>query len=310
MTTPTMDWPAIRAELERYNNVFPQAAVEAVMQAPEQAIPHLVQELADCAANPQPRLDPNDTWMLHLYALYLCATLRVEAAYPHLLNLAQLDTETLDEVLGDHVTEGLPRALAATCPAGAEGELIALAQNQRCDIWVRSGALRALTLRVLEGDYPREALHGWLVVTANAEAQRMRDEGITGDIHGEGGMLTWLEIALAEIGAGDQLDTVRSWFDDKLIDEEIEGWKGAQNDLSRDWATCLEQELDHGWGYPSDIVAEMGRWACFSDEDDDEEDDEEAGPPQTPFVRAEPKLGRNDPCSCGSGKKYKKCCGA
>ena len=27
-------------------------------------------------------------------------------------------------------------------------------------------------------------------------------------------------------------------------------------------------------------------------------------------VRAEPKLGRNDPCPCGSRKKYKKCCGA
>jgi hypothetical protein len=26
-----------------------------------------------------------------------------------------------------------------------------------------------------------------------------------------------------------------------------------------------------------------------------------------PYVRAEPKLGRNDPCWCGSGKKYKKC---
>ncbi|MBF0255135.1 MAG: YchJ family protein [Gammaproteobacteria bacterium] len=26
--------------------------------------------------------------------------------------------------------------------------------------------------------------------------------------------------------------------------------------------------------------------------------------------RASPKLGRNDPCSCGSGKKFKKCCGA
>jgi hypothetical protein len=26
-----------------------------------------------------------------------------------------------------------------------------------------------------------------------------------------------------------------------------------------------------------------------------------------PFVRSEPKLGRNDPCWCGSGKKYKKC---
>ena len=27
-----------------------------------------------------------------------------------------------------------------------------------------------------------------------------------------------------------------------------------------------------------------------------------------PTVRAEPRVGRNDPCPCGSGKKYKKCC--
>jgi len=29
---------------------------------------------------------------------------------------------------------------------------------------------------------------------------------------------------------------------------------------------------------------------------------------KTPFVR-EQKIGRNDPCPCGSGKKYKQCCG-
>jgi preprotein translocase subunit SecA len=29
-----------------------------------------------------------------------------------------------------------------------------------------------------------------------------------------------------------------------------------------------------------------------------------------PVRRAEPKVGRNDPCPCGSGKKYKKCHGA
>lgn len=28
------------------------------------------------------------------------------------------------------------------------------------------------------------------------------------------------------------------------------------------------------------------------------------------FVREGPKIGRNDPCPCGSGKKWKKCCGA
>ena len=36
-------------------------------------------------------------------------------------------------------------------------------------------------------------------------------------------------------------------------------------------------------------------------------------PSMSDFVRADPryrKTGRNDPCPCGSGRKYKKCCGA
>jgi preprotein translocase subunit SecA len=35
----------------------------------------------------------------------------------------------------------------------------------------------------------------------------------------------------------------------------------------------------------------------------------EASAPKQP-VLAKEKVGRNDPCPCGSGKKYKKCCGA
>ena len=31
---------------------------------------------------------------------------------------------------------------------------------------------------------------------------------------------------------------------------------------------------------------------------------------QSPFVRGERKVGRNEPCPCGSGKKYKHCHGA
>lgn len=31
--------------------------------------------------------------------------------------------------------------------------------------------------------------------------------------------------------------------------------------------------------------------------------------PQNPLIRATPKIGRNDPCICGNGRKYKKCCG-
>ncbi|MCL2321004.1 MAG: DnaJ domain-containing protein [Oscillospiraceae bacterium] len=52
----------------------------------------------------------------------------------------------------------------------------------------------------------------------------------------------------------------------------------------------------------------------YDDEDDYDEDDEasfsafdEMG--NVPYVKAGPKIGRNEPCPCGSGKKYKNCCG-
>ena len=48
------------------------------------------------------------------------------------------------------------------------------------------------------------------------------------------------------------------------------------------------------------FVKEGGRW-YFSDSE---------VPDQKPVVREEPKTGRNDPCPCGSGRKFKKCCGA
>jgi len=32
-------------------------------------------------------------------------------------------------------------------------------------------------------------------------------------------------------------------------------------------------------------------------------------PPKQPFVRKGRKIGRNEPCPCGSGKKYKHCHG-
>jgi hypothetical protein len=51
---------------------------------------------------------------------------------------------------------------------------------------------------------------------------------------------------------------------------------------------------------------------------EDEAEDDGSGPgwdgpdapePVAPIVRDAPKIGRNDPCPCGSGKKHKKCCG-
>jgi SWIM/SEC-C metal-binding protein len=45
------------------------------------------------------------------------------------------------------------------------------------------------------------------------------------------------------------------------------------------------------------------------DKPEDVSDMDRALRPPEP-VTADPKVGRNDPCSCGSGRKFKKCCAA
>jgi SWIM/SEC-C metal-binding protein len=56
---------------------------------------------------------------------------------------------------------------------------------------------------------------------------------------------------------------------------------------------------NHGWYYI--IGIEM-------DKPEDLSDLEKALNPPQPLIAE--KIGRNDPCPCGSGKKFKKCCGA
>lgn len=63
------------------------------------------------------------------------------------------------------------------------------------------------------------------------------------------------------------------------------------------------------------LEAEMDQYNNIMDFEDDWTDDElenfmlQELKKREPYVKTEPKIGRNDPCPCGSGKKYKKCCG-
>jgi len=58
----------------------------------------------------------------------------------------------------------------------------------------------------------------------------------------------------------------------------------------------------------ADWLYELPKWENIFDEDKRKDLFKEARSMYT-VVRAEKKVGRNDPCPCGSGKKYKFCCG-
>jgi hypothetical protein len=84
-----------------------------------------------------------------------------------------------------------------------------------------------------------------------------------------------------------------AWLEDSAHDDEFfEAWYAAHgSDDFDDEAPWDDDGLDDG---------ELGL-------DDDLEGGFDDGPAET-IVRHDEKVGRNDPCPCGSGKKYKKCC--
>lgn len=85
-------------------------------------------------------------------------------------------------------------------------------------------------------------------------------------------------------------DDATEWLQLRIIDREEGG--------SADTRGMVEFVADFRGGQlheRSRFAREEGRW-CYVDG--------EILPPLPA-----PKAGRNDPCPCGSGKKYKKCCG-
>lgn len=77
---------------------------------------------------------------------------------------------------------------------------------------------------------------------------------------------------------------------------------------TREW---MSEDFDPVLFDPSAVVfseaSDFSPWD--EEEDEDEESDDFRYINDQPYI-APPKIGRNEPCPCGSNKKYKKCCGA
>jgi preprotein translocase subunit SecA len=54
---------------------------------------------------------------------------------------------------------------------------------------------------------------------------------------------------------------------------------------------------------------EHAQGSAMADEETQEQPEADPADNAEPYVRQAPKVGRNDPCPCGSGKKYKQCHG-
>lgn len=86
-----------------------------------------------------------------------------------------------------------------------------------------------------------------------------------------------------------------------------QGGEGDEQGWVEFRATALVEERLLVLRERSRFVRDAGVWRYVDGECIEEE--KPAPPPAAPAPAKKGKVGRNDPCPCGSGKKFKKCCG-
>ena len=303
-----MEVTEILSRFERFNKKFEREAVEAAVARKEEVTPELLRVLERIADPAEAkRLDVEDDYMAHLYAIYLLAQFRETRAFPLVLRIAQLDGDLLDSLLGDFITESFGNVLASVC-AGKVEEIQSLIENADADEWVRGAALGSLVTLVGAGIRSREEVLDYF---ASLFRGKLTDKN----------EIVWSDLVVYSVDLyGTQLvGDIERAYAESLIDEMMIGL----DDVHRDFAKGKEWALGRLASHPhrhlvDDTVKEMAWWDCFKEKKPRTAREEsrllDAANPTgeswlAPYKRTGPKMGRNDPCLCGSGKKYKKCCG-
>ena len=118
--------------------------------------------------------------------------------------------------------------------------------------------------------------------------------------------------AVADLPAPELLDHLRRAYADGLADEAVADLAELEK-VMREPDPWARRDIN----LVNDTVADLEGWACFQPREPQRKAAVKPAPsapahhePRLVPPRSSPKVGRNDPCPCGSGKKHKKCCGA
>ena len=217
------------------------------------------------------------------------------------------------EMLGDGITETLAKILAGLFD-GDDEPLRALITDTKVDLFVRAAALRAMGTLCFDRRIDRETFAAFL---------RQLDEEKLLPEDADFLWYVWMGV-IGVLGMADLAPRVRAAFADERIPSDLAGEKELDRLLHAASARPDDRErlAEEEMGTIEDVLAELEVYPPWEDGDADEATDDDllqwaaedltsdlapdlaSRPVHNPFR----DVGRNDPCPCGSGKKFKKCC--
>lgn len=281
-----------------YGTKYPEKEFEILCANKEAAIPYLRDAIKTAVKE---GYDLDQKYSLHFYAMYFLAQFQDRECFPDMMKLMCLPEETLDYLIGDALTEHANDILYNTY----NGNLNLLKQTI-CDVSVNEYA-RSAMLDVM----------GQLYLDQQLERQEFL-EFLRGLVYQKKTLGEYIYIKLGYTICNchfvEMLPEIRQLYKDGRMDV----WgAGDYNEYVDDMFQY--QEKDKAFcSSPIDAAKLLKGWASLFEDPSDKKGTNQGDMSKTirDFSRelaklkkrTSAKVGRNDPCPCGSGKKYKKCC--
>jgi hypothetical protein len=282
-------------QLKFNTGTFPRQALQEAMARPHDMIPELLNVLRYNIENLE-EIAENLTsigYIQNIFALYLLAQFREKQAYPLLVKFLSLPEELLFDVTGDVITEDMGRILASVS-CGDVQLLPSLIENSDINEYIRSVTLSSYLVLLCSGEISRDEVLKYLQYLFREGLERKHSH-------------IWNELVVCstKIYPEELYQDIKKAYEDGLIDPFSVGIQDVDDALQKGKErTLLLLKKDHHCSLIEDTIQELQWWACFEPKKKLKQNSNRLVEESQKF----PKIGRNQPCPCGSGKKYKKCC--
>jgi uncharacterized protein len=230
-------------------------------------------------------------------AFHLLGQWREKSAYRPLAAFLRRPDDEIWSILAEAKTETSHRVMAGVFDGDPE-PLYEAILDPEADEYVRARMCETLAIVTLRGELPRDEAARFL--RSCYESLQPRDECFVWD--------GW-QTAIARLGLSELKPLVEQAFERGFIDSSWVGYEDFEEDLQR----AVEgepQPWTNEYEPISDTIEELSSWAVFAKKRAKTPKPGATWRPQptTPAINPFKGVGRNDPCPCGSGKKFKKCC--
>jgi|GEM_PF-304756 len=238
-----------------------------------------------------------------LHALYILSALQAEEASGTILYFVNQWKKVYEYDVIDTSIDDFWEFLYWICQNRLNllKEIILNADN---DEFLRIAALEAALQIALHQPDRKQEIIQWQTEVLESFLENINNRKIFHPI-----LFESLLLDLISIGDSSILPLVKRCLDSGKISRKEANLNSIKRELERKRPSELDIEplhtdIDQFYDY-------WGEWMDYENDffDYDEEEDDSFFPLfNNPFT-TQPKIGRNDACPCGSGKKYKKCCG-